>query len=328
MLIEDAHRSGARYVKCCEIIEITLRTLQRWKKDGFVDKRKGSGKRVVRKLSPEKREEIIMTCNSVEYMDMNPHQIIPRLLDLGKYLASVSTFYRILKAEKMLSHRSNCRLRQRRHKPPERKATKSNEVWCWDITWIPRTIKGLFFYAYVIIDIFDRYIVGWSVHEKESDSYSRDLFERVSLGRNIDFRYLHSDNGHAMKGVTLLSFLKDLNIDISFSRPRVSNDNPFIESFFRTMKYSSKYKLRFETIEDVRIWMADFVSWYNNEHFHSSIGYVTPAQMRNGDSVTIFKDRNEIMDKVKNQNPEIWGSRNAKVWKNPETVVLNPDKKV
>lgn len=323
-LIEEAHSNGARYRKACEVAEISLRSLQRWKKEGLKDKRKFSHKRVVRKISPETRQDIFELCNSPRFRDLSPHQIVPLMLNEDRYLASESTFYRILKAHGMLHHRSNTRVKKKQSRPPERRADRSNQVWCWDITWLPQVILGFFFYAYVIIDIFDKSIVGWSIHDKESESHSRELFERVSLGQNIRFENLHSDNGGPMKGISLMALLSELKVEVSFSRPRVSNDNPFIESLFRTLKYHSTYPIRFKDIESARLWMADFVSWYNTQHLHSSIGYVTPHQMRTGESYDIFWKRNNVMAKAKVENPERWGSREIKIWKSPEIVYLNP----
>jgi len=289
------------------------------------DKRKGSHKRVVRKLSPEKRTEVMEVCNSKKYCDNSPHEIVPMLLDEGRYIASVRTMYRILKEENQLRLRSGSKMRKKRSKPPERKASEPNKVWCWDITWMPSLVKGIFYYAYVIIDIFDRFIVGWTVHEEESEEHSRDLFETLSRGRNILFEFLHSDNGAPMKGSTLLSFLSSMEIKVSFSRPRTSNDNPFIESFFKTMKYTPAYPLKFNDISHAREWMSDFVNWYNTKHLHSSIGFVTPEQMRTGQAKEIFRKRNEVMEQAKMENPECWGSRKTIRWELVNEVILNPE---
>ncbi len=323
-MIEEAHSNGARYFKACEVAEISLRSLQRWKRDGVKDQRKGSHKRVVRKLSPEEREAIVTLCNSPQYRDLTPHQIVPLLLNEGCYLASASSFYRILKEHNMVHHRCSTRIKRKTSKPPERQASKPNQVWCWDITWLPQVVQGLFFYAYVIIDIFDKSIVGWAIHDTESDGHSRDLFEQVSLGQKVCFEALHSDNGVPMKGITLMALLDYLNVEVSFNRPRVSNDNPFIESLFRTIKYHARYPLRFKDIETARLWMADFVDWYNTCHLHSSIGYVTPQQMRSGEAQIIFARRNATLAQAKSDNPERWGSRQTKIWRAPETVILNP----
>ncbi|MGI6395371.1 MAG: IS3 family transposase [bacterium] len=327
VLIEEAHDNGARYLKACEVVGISLRTLQRWKREGLKDMRKGSQKRVVRKLSPERRAEVLSVCNSEKYRDSTPHEIVPMLLDEGRYVASVRTMYRVLKEEKMLHLRNGSKRRKKRSKPPERRASQPNTVWCWDITWMPSHVKGIFYYAYVIIDIFDRFIVGWTVHEEESEEHSKDLFENLSRGRNIAFEYLHADNGSPMRGTTLVTFLKSIEVQASFNRPRTSNDNPFIESFFKTMKYTPGYPLKFRDMSHAREWMTDFVNWYNTQHLHSSIGFVTPSQMRNGEAQEIFRKRNEVIKQAKKENPECWGSRETIQWKPVDEVVLNPEKR-
>lgn len=285
------------------------------------DRRKGSHTKVIRKLEPEKRQEIVSVCNKPEYRDLSPHMIVPMLLDNNKYYGSIRTFYRILKATGQVKPAK----RRKQSRPPERVASRSGEVLCWDVTWLPGLVKGLFFYAYMIIDIYDRFIVGWAVHEEESDNYSKDLFNTLAYDDNVEFSYLHSDNGSIMKGISLMTLLSVLKINVSFSRPRTSNDNPYIESFFKTLKYDPKYPLRFKDINHAREWMADFVNWYNNDHLHSSVDYVTPAQMRSGEAKTIFTKRNAVMTEAKNLNPERWGKRNMKIWGAPEKVVLNPE---
>jgi len=265
------------------------------------------------------------TVNSAEYLDMSPYEVFPTLLDEGRYICSVRTMYRLLSQEDLIHQRDGSRKRQKRSKPPQRIASGPNMVWCWDISWLASTVKGMFFYAYVIIDIFDRYIVGWAVHDKENEEHSRALFERLSRGQDIIFECLHSDNGTPMKGSTLMAFLETLKVKLSFSRPRTSNDNPFIESFFKTLKYDSSYPLRFKDIGQARDWMAGFVNWYNTEHLHSSIGYVTPQQMRDGSAKDIFEKRNKVMEEAKRENPENWGSRDTFFWGAPEEVILNPE---
>jgi len=325
--IEEAHKQGASYKKACEVVDITERTLQRWKKKGPEDKRKGADKRVHNKLSQDEREEIIDVCTSPRYRDLNPHQIVPLLLNENIYLASESSLYRILTEADLQHHRANSRVPKDQSKPPERKATASNHVWTWDITWLARNILGMFYYAYIVMDIYDRTIVGWAVHETESEAHAETLFMDLALKKGIRFRYLHSDNGRPMKGQTLANFLESLNVQSSFSRPRVSNDNPFIESGFRTLKYHPGYPKSFKSLEEAREWLAAFVNWYNTMHLHSSIGYVTPQQLRSGEAEGIFATRNAVMAQAKIAHPERWGSRKSKIWAAPETVTLNPVKK-
>ena len=287
-MIEEAQAHGARYYKACDLVGISLRTLQRWKRGNLKDRRKGAKKHVPRKLSFETENAITEVCTSERYRDQTPYEIVPLLLNDGIYFALVRTYYRVLKGLDMLHHRSNQRVRRKHAKPPERKATASNQVFTCDITYMPRTVKGLFFYAYVIMDIYDKCIVGWSVHEEECGVHSRDLFERTLKGRKIKLKALHADNGSPMKGITLRALLKELKVDVSHSRPRISNDNPFSESVFKTMKYRVSYPRFFATLTEAREWMAEFVHWYNTDHLHSSIGYVTPEQMRCGQAQAIF----------------------------------------
>ncbi|ACF47106.1 Integrase catalytic region [Prosthecochloris aestuarii DSM 271] len=327
MLIEEAHGNGARYSKACEVVGISHRTLQRWKQCGLKDRRKGSQKTVVRKVPQETRDEIINVCNEPRFRDLTPYEIVPQLLEEGRYLASERTIYRILRKADQVHHRSELRVGYRHAKPPERKATGPNQVYTWDITYMGRTVRGLFYYAYVVKDLFDRSIVGWAVHEEESEKHSRALFARILNGGKVKLKALHADNGHPMKGDTLMALLQKLNVAVSHSRPRTSNDNSFIESLFKTMKYHVTYPNAFDTLEDARSWMGDFVHWYNTEHLHSSIGYVTPHQMRHGQAESIFELRNEEINQARQLHPERWGSRPAKQWIVNREVVLNPDKK-
>ncbi|MBV5319335.1 MAG: IS3 family transposase [Chlorobium phaeobacteroides] len=325
MLIEEAHENGARYSKACEVVGISLRTLQRWKRGCLNDRRKGSKKTVPRKVSQEIREEIVAVCNEPRFRDQTPYEIVPQLLTEGRYLASESTIYRILRERDLLHHRSELRVRHRHSKPPERRATGPDQVYTWDITYMGRTIRGLYYYAYVVTDIFDKSIVGWAVHAEESETHSRALFERILKGRRISLKALHADNGHPMKGVSLMALLIDLKVAVSHSRPRTSNDNPYIESLFKTMKYHVTYPKAFETLEDARQWMGAFVNWYNTEHLHSSIGYITPEQMRTGRAAAIFEQRNATMCQAHTEYPERWRSRPVKQWSVLREVVLNPD---
>jgi len=321
--IDEAHQNGARLIKACELIQISLRTLQRWRGEGIGDKRKGSCKRVVRKLDEEHKQNILRLCQSREYADMNPHEIVPVLLDKGEYLASTSTIYRVLREADMIHHRANWKKPSKRTAPPQRVATKSNQVWCWDITWLPAKVRGLFYYAYVIMDLYDRSIVAWRIEDRESEVYSRRLFEEVVGDRQIQFEYIHSDNGHPMKGSSLISFLQLHHIEMSFNRPGVSNDNPYVESLFRTVKYSRIYPDRFKSIEYAREWMSRFERWYNTQRLHPQIGSVTPMQLRQGASEGIFRNRNKVMSEAVKKNPERWGRKTPRIWQAPKEVILH-----
>ncbi len=300
--------------------------MENWKKHGVKDKRKGATKRVHRKLSEEEREEILKVCESERFRDMTPHQIVAILAQEGSYYGSESTFYRILKEENKLHHRENTRPKRKVNKPPELVARGPNQVWSWDITWLPTEVKGVFLFAYVVIDIYDKTIVGWEIHEREDAALARDLFYRLSGEMKLKGVHLHSDNGNPMRGLSLLALLYMLGVRYSFSRPRVSNDNPFIESFFKTLKYTTGYPGRFRDIEHARGWMADFIDWYNYHHLHSALGYITPMEKRKGKDVELFRRRNSTMEMAKSFHPERWGKRPVRKWVSCKVVVLNPDR--
>ncbi len=312
----------------CRHIGVSERTIQRWNLYGVDDKRKGAQKHVVRKLTDEQCDEIYRVACSEEYKDMNPHEVYNSLLDKGIYLASESSFYRILRKHKAIIHRRETKEGSSRKKPDELKATAKNQVWMWDITWIKTSVQGLYYYAYVIEDLFDRSIIGWAIYENESDKHAKELFELVMQKENAHPQFIHSDNGNAMKGITLVAFYYRLGIVPSFSRPRVSDDNPFIESFFKTLKYTCGYPRYFPSIEYARKWFADFIDWYNNHHMHSGLQYVTPFQKRNEQHHAIFAGRNDVLAEAKQKHPERWGNRETRKYRAHPTEVLNPVRKV
>ena len=197
----------------------------------------------------------------------------------------------------------------------------------WDITWLKTDVKGIYKYAYVIEDLFDRGIVGWAIYENESDEHAKELFEEVCRKELAYPKYVHSDNGEAMKGITLVAFYYKLGIVPSFSRPRVSDDNPYIESFFKTLKYKCGYPKCFTSLEHARTWFADFIDWYNNQHIHSGLQYVTPKQKRTGEYISILNNRNQVIEKAKTAHPERWGSRSARKYLIQGQEILNPNRK-
>jgi putative transposase len=208
-----------------------------------------------------------------------------------------------------MHHRGEAHARHSSSRPPELKATGPDQVWSWDITYMKTDVSGIFLYAYMIIDIWSRAIVGWEIHGREDPELAADLFRRVAQRRNVKGVRLHADNGNAMKAATMIMMFFNLGIIPSFSRPRVSDDNPYSESFFKTMKYSVRYPHHFGGIEHARSWTADFVDWYNTEHRHSGIGYVTPQQRHEGRDLPIFETRNLTLDSARESHPERWGKR-------------------
>lgn len=321
--INEAVDAGARTINACEIADISIRTFQRWRRDDLDDKRKGAVKKVQRKLTSEEIEQVKETACLPEYRDLTPYEIVAILAEKGEYIASERTFYRVLKAMNLLHHRGNGKAPVRRAEPRELVATGPNQVWSWDITWLKTDVRGLFYYAYVVKDIWTKDIVGWEIHDREDDELSSCLFKKLQEKYIMRGTYLRSDNGNPMKGATMLMTLYHLGVIPSYSRPRVSNDNPFIESLFKTLKYTAGYPGHFKSIEHARTWMAEFVNWYNTEHRHSSIGYVTPHQRRNGDYEKIFATRNKAINRAREKHPERWVNR-QRVWRCDDSVYLNP----
>ncbi|WP_181015333.1 integrase core domain-containing protein, partial [Alkalispirochaeta sphaeroplastigenens] len=172
------------------------------------------------------------------------------------------------------------------------------------LTLLPSCVSGIFWYCYAVIDVWSREIVGWTIQTSESEEHARNLFESIKRRRNLSGAWLHSDNGNPMRGATFSVWLATMGMFISHSRPLVKNDNPYIESFFRTLKYHASYPGRFKTIDEARAWMGDFIDWYNTTHRHSGLGYITPEQRRSGEDITLFARRNETLRRAFEEHPE------------------------
>jgi transposase InsO family protein len=228
-----------------------------------------------------------------EFMDLPPCQIVPTLAGRGSYIASESSSYRVFQENKLLEHRGKSKKPESK-RPAPLVAKEPNEIYSWDITYLKGPVAGQFFYLYMFMDIFSRKVVGYEVHENECMIKSSNLIEEICKKEKIekDQVTLHSDNGGAMKGATMLATLQRLGIIPSFSRPRVSDDNPFSESLFKTAKYCPSYPDRpFECLEGASKWVNGFVDWYNNRHLHSGIKFVTPADRHAGRDVEILIGR-------------------------------------
>jgi putative transposase len=326
--LDEAQRSGARLMQACEIVGMDPRTVQRWRtQGGGDDRREGPHREPVNKLSSHEHQRVLDIATSPEFRDLSPQQIVPTLADRGTFVASESTFYRVLRGEKLLTHRHRCRP-QRHHQPAEHIAEGPNQVWSWDITYLRAAIRGEFFYLYLILDIWSRKIVGWSVHTEESSDHAAALFLSVCSKEHLDPRgiVLHSDNGGPMKGSTMLATLQRLGVVPSFSRPKVSDDNPFSEALFRTLKYRPDYRTAFASTDDASQWILAFVSWYNDEHLHSAVRFVSPSQRHDGREATLLPRRHAVYQAARRRNPSRWigSTRN---WTPITTVVLNPGRK-
>ncbi len=327
-LLEEARRGGARLAMACNALDISPRMIERWKAaHGGEDGRRGPKSEPGNKLTRMERKRLLKMVNSPEYRDMSPKQIVPKLADKGMYLASESTVYRVLRNEGQMAHREGSRPAVHSH-PKEHPADGPNRVWSWDITFLPSSVRGMFFYLYMIMDVWSRKIVGFEVHAEESMELSSILITRVCAEMKIDEEQLvlHSDNGGPMKGATMLATLQKLGVMPSFSRPHVSDDNPYSEALFRTLKYRPEYPGKpFETPESARNWVVDFVDWYNTEHLHSGINFVTPDDRHFGRSEEILNKRKIVYENAKKKKPERW-SGETRNWNSIETVVLNPQK--
>jgi len=325
-LIEEACNAGSRREKACEMLGLDIRTLQRWQGENSPeDKRQGSHLSPANKLTDAERAQILGVANSPEYCNQAPSQIVPSLADHNTYIASESTFYRVLKAAKQLKHRS-ASAPKTHHKPDELVATKPNQVWSWDISYLPTIVRGIFFYLYFFLDIFSRKIVGFEVFETESAEHAAEVVAKAYQTEDLkpgDIT-LHSDNGKPMKGITMLAMLETLGVMPSFSRPSVSDDNPFSEALFKTTKYCPFYPSKpFSFPEEARAWVYKFVGWYNNEHHHSGIQFVTPNARHQGLDKTLLENRVEVYERARQRHPNRW-SGSTRNWRRVEAVILNP----
>ena len=329
--IQEAVATGARKYKACEHIRLNVRTYQRWfdaEKKVREDARKLREFTPPNKLSPAEEDLIVATVNSAEFADKSPHQIVPILADRGVYIASESTFYRVLRARELLTHRHATKPATKVEKPKELVAEQPNQIWSWDITYLATTILGQFFYLYLFIDIFSRKIVGWQIFTEENSEYASALMLDICRRENISPNQLtlHSDNGSPMKGATMLATLQQLGVAPSRSRPSVSNDNAYSESCFKTLKYRPDYPSKpFDSLAEARTWVEQFVTWYNTEHRHSAIRFVTPEQRHRGEDVAILKQRTMVYQMAKLVNPFRW-SGDTRNWNWIPKVSLNPDK--
>lgn len=330
-LIETARRDGARLIPACQVLRISARTYQRWTKTGSVSKdRRPDAIRPVpaNKLTEQEKQRILDVCHQKGNASLPPSQIVPQLADQGQYIASESSFYRILHQADEQHHRGYSQKPRKIVPPKGFCATGPNQVWTWDITWLPAAVRGMFFYLYMIVDVFSRKIVGWEVFDRESSSNAATFVYRAVLAEGCILKplVLHSDNGSPQKGFTLNAKLESLGIMTSFSRPRVSNDNPFSEALFRTCKYRPDYpKAGFETIEASRNWVSEFVFWYNDIHRHSAIRFVTPNQRHAGEDRQILEKRKMVYERAKSLNENRW-SGSIRNWGYIDHVWLNPPK--
>ena len=276
-------------------------------------------------LSSAERVEVRETLNSERFMDKAPRQVYATLLDEGTYLCHWRTMYRILAAHDEVRERRNIR-RHPAYKKPELLATQPNQVWSWDITALRGLHKWEHYPLYTVLDIFSRYVVGWMIAEEESSDLARQLIDETAhkYGIQPEQLTLHADNGGPMKGKPLSQLLVDLGISKSHSRPHTSDDNPFSEAQFKTMKYHATYPSRFESIEAARTWARTFFASYNEHHYHSGLNLLTPASVHFGQAFSIQQQRQQVMARAFAAHPDRFRHGTPFVKGNPDKVFINP----
>jgi putative transposase len=283
-------------------------------------------------LSEAERARIIAIANEPRFAETPPARIVPALADEGIYIASESSFHRVLRAHGQMNRRGRAQPPRTSRPPTTHIATGPGDVWCWDVTFLPAQIQGRWFYFYLILDLYSRKIVGFEVHDTDSAEHAAHLARRTALAEQVHAMpvrpVLHGDNGATLKATTVLAMLHWLGIKPSYSRPRVSDDNAFAEALFRTAKYRPEFPIKgFADLHTARQWAMRFVQWYNDEHRHSGIRYVTPAQRHAGQDGRILAARHVVYQDARSRNPQRWSGQ-TRNWKPVGVVTLNPERDI
>jgi len=307
----------------CEALAVSRATLYRRRQDdeGAPEDRGGSH----RALDATQRQQVLDVMHSKRFRDSSVREVYYTLLEEGTYIASVSTFYRILRAASGTRERRNVRVHPVYIKPTLH-ATGPNQVWTWDITKLPGPRRGVYYSLYVVIDIFSRMVVGWLLAEQESSVLAERLLSECFArhGMTAEQLTVHSDRGSPMTSRTVTQLLAELGVQKSLSRPRVSNDNPFSESQFKTLKYNPWMPRKFATLDDARTYCRFFFGWYNDEHHHHGITYLTPRQVHEGRQDEILAARQATLDQAYLRHPERFPHGPAGAGSLPEDVWINP----
>ena len=278
-----------------------------------------------RSLSDAEKDQVLAVLHSERFADIAPQEVYATLLDDGIYLCSIRTMYRILEENKEVRERRN-QAAHVEYAKPELLATQPNELWSWDITKLKGPVKWSYFQLYVIIDVFSRYVVGWMVADRESAELAKRLISETIRKQEADPLHLtiHADRGSSMKSKCVALMLSDLGVTKTHSRPHVSNDNPFSESQFKTMKYRPEFPTRFGSIEDARAFGVDFFNWYNTEHHHSGIALLTPEMVHYGLAEQVRLNRNVTLQQAYQEHPERFVRKQPEPPRLPDAVWINP----
>lgn len=327
MSMIEQHRHQAGTLPLCEALDISRASFYRQQNRQENVQPGVPRQRPEHALSQGEQQTVLDTLHMPRFVDLAPPQVYAQLLEEGQYLCSIRTMYRLLA--------DNNEVRERRavashpvYTKPELLATGPNEVWSWDITKLKGPVKWTYYYLYVIMDIFSRYVVGWMIAQRESAALAKRLITETCQKQNITEQQLtiHADRGSSMKSKCVAQLLSDLGITKTHSRPHVSNDNPFSESQFKTMKYRPQYPSRFGSIQDARAFAVDFFRWYNEQHHHSGIELYTPSDVHHGRVEQIQQHRQAALDAAYQQYPKRFVNKPPKAKLPPGAVWINPPK--
>jgi putative transposase len=278
-------------------------------------------------LKAEERQQVLKMLHSEKFLDQAPQEVYAALLDEGQYLCSIRTLYRVLEANQEVKERRD-QLRHPSYQKPELLATAPNQVWSWDITKLLGPVKWTYFCLYVILDIFSRFVVGWMVAHRESALLAKKLIDETCQKQGIQPGQLliHADRGPSMKSKPVALLLSDLGVTKTHSRPHVSNDNPYSEAQFKTLKYRPDFPERFGSLEDARAFCQEFFRWYNTEHRHSGIGLMTPHAVHYGLAEEVFKAREKVLLAAYEMHPERFVRKAPAPLPLPQAAWINPPK--
>ena len=312
--------------QACTALSVPRASFYRWKDQAAKDEAPTEKKRPTPPLalSGEEEKVILDILHSDRFADQPPQEIYNTLLDEGKYLCSVRTMYRILEKHGEVKERRN-QLTHPHYRKPELLACAPNQLWSWDITKLKGPAKWTYYYLYVIIDVFSRYVVGWMVAHRELASLAQKLIEETCKKQNIQPGQLtiHADRGSSMKSKPVAFLMADLGITKSHSRPYVSNDNPYSESHFKTLKYRPEFPESFGAIMDARVFCQTFFNWYNSDHYHSGIGFMTPEDVHYGKAEQVVKERQGVLDAAYEKNPKRFKGKPPMPAELPTAVWIN-----
>ena len=283
----------------------------------------------VNALNDKEKKCVLDLLHSEHFIDKTPYDVYYELMDKGEYYCSPRTMYRILAEQGETTERRV----QRNHRDavkPELIASRPNEVWSWDITKLLGPTKWVYYHLYVIMDIYSRYIVGWLIADCESQELARKLIHESALKQGVQPNQLtiHADNGPSMKSHTVAQLLEHIGVAKTHNRPYTSNDNPFSESHFKTMKYRPEFPVRFESLQHAEAFCQQFFSWYNKHHYHSGIAWLTPESVHHARDQMILEQRHAVLMKAFLAHPERFNYKQPQLKKIPKVVYINPPESV